>query len=189
MEKVVRVHDHDRQFSEILALFTVSENEELFHHTSSPSGWTHVSKPLLNNEKNQIGWLIEGVQNYEFIQNHKESWLEISQDEFNLLNLNEGPDTTECDEYTLGVYWCALQTLSVMQKIKLTDSVIRRHVFGPYKYSLETDGSSKIFKFNTQEEFVNILNEHDLWLELAYQSWKCERKASLLTKLANMVKK
>ena len=125
MEKIIVIHDHGRLFTEVLALFTVSENKENYHYSTSPSGWTHVSKPLLNAEKNQIGWLVEGVQNYEFICNHKESWLEISQDEFDKLGINELPDTQEADEYTLGVYWCALQTLSVMQKITLDNSVFR----------------------------------------------------------------
>jgi hypothetical protein len=185
VEKIIKVFDHDKLFTEILALLTVSENKELYHNVTSSSGWAHCAKPLLSNN-NQVGWLIEGVMDYEFIHNYKESWLEISQDNFNQLNLNEGPDTQEADEYTLGVFWQALQSI---KKITLDNSVLKRHVFGKYKYSFETENGSKLYKFNTQEEFVNILNKHDLWLELAYQSWKCERKASLLTKLANMVKK
>jgi len=184
MEKIIVIHDHDRLFAEILALLTVSKNEENYHHTTSPSGWVHCTKPLLNVEKNQVGWLIEGVLNYEFIQGHKESWLEISQDEFNQLNLNEGPDTQEADEYTLGVYWQALQTI---KKIVLDNStILRRHAFGKHKYSLETEHGTRVFKFNTQEELVDILNEQDLWLELAYQSWKCE-KASFAKKLASKI--
>ena len=100
MKKFVKIYDHDRMFVEILALFTVSENKEFYHNATSPNGWTHCAKPLLNQDKNQVGWLIEGVQNYEFIRNHKEAWLEISQDEFIKLDINEGPDTKEADEYT-----------------------------------------------------------------------------------------
>ncbi len=187
MEKIIVIHDHDKLFTEVLALLTVSENENHYHHSTSLSGWAHCAKPLLS-DKNQVGWLVEGVLNYEFIQDYKESWIEILQDEFNKLELCDGPDTKEADEYTLGVYWCALQN---MQRIVLDNgTILRRNIFGfrKYKYTLETEHGARVYNFNTQEEFVDIITEQDLWLELGYQSWRCE-KASLLTKLVGKILK